>query len=105
MSGVYGDENEFDMDRTKLLRQQKQMAEMEAASETNLGTNKMYGMLLSDYIKCTFVYLRQFNYGPVLEKQLERNDLDTVCAYELYQLKKNFVHGDTLDYKHFINKE
>ena len=68
MSGVYGDENEFDANRTKLIRQKKHMAEMEVAAETNLGNNKMYGMLLSDYIKCNFVYLRQFNYGPVLEK-------------------------------------
>ena len=58
MSGLYGDPDAFDQDRVKLMRQKKWMEENQAASETNLGTNKMYGMLMQDYIKCTFIYLR-----------------------------------------------
>jgi hypothetical protein len=27
----------------------------------------------------------------ILEQQLNRRDLDTVCAYELYQMKKEFT--------------
>ena len=84
MSGLYGNPDDYELDRTKLAQEKKWLKENEAACETNLGTNQMYGMLVQDYIKCTFMYLRDFNYGPVLEKQLERNDLDTVCAYELY---------------------
>ena len=73
--------------------------------DSNLGDNKRYSMLVQDYLKCSVFYLGQFPYAPLLEQQLTRNDLDTVCAYELYQMKKGFVNEDVLDYKNFMKKD
>ena len=81
------------------------MEKWNAECETNLGTNKMYSMLIQDYVRCVTFYMQDFPYSPLMQKQLERTDLDTVCAFELYQMKKNFVNGKTLDFKHFINDQ
>lgn len=40
----------------------------------------------------------------MLEKQLNRLDLDTVCAYELYQMKKEFTTTGVLDLSNFVQK-
>ncbi len=39
-----------------------------------------------------------------MEKQMGRRDLDTVCAYELYQMKKHMLNGDLLDFKNFVKR-
>jgi hypothetical protein len=40
----------------------------------------------------------------ILEQQLNRRDLDTVCAYELYQMKKEFTQTNVLDLSRFVEK-
>jgi len=42
-------------------------------------------------MRCTTQYLNDFTYAQQLEKQLTRLDLDTVCAYEIYQMKKEMT--------------
>ena len=66
--------------------------------------NAKYNRLLKDYYACVTGYLNDFYDPAVLEKQLERRDLDTVCAYELYQMKKNFTTSDTLNLSTFVQK-
>ena len=66
--------------------------------------NKTYSRLMTDYLRCTTVYLDKLRYPALMNKQLERYDLDTVCAFELYQMKKHMVDGDCLDFKNFIPK-
>ena len=66
--------------------------------------NPKYNSLLKDYYACVTGYLNDFYDPAVLEKQLERRDLDTVCAYELYQMKKNFTTSDSLNLSTFVQK-
>ena len=63
--------------------------------------NEVYGRTMENYMLCVSVYLSQISIPQILEKQLERRDLDTVCGYELYQMKKHFLQTDVLDYKRF----
>jgi len=67
--------------------------------------NDRYSTLLVDYLKCTSFYLNDFAYPQLLEKQLDRLDLDTVCAYELYQMKKAFTKENVLDLSNWQLKE
>ena len=46
--------------------------------------NASYNRLLNDYFLCVSTYLEDFYDPMLLEQQLGRRDLDTVCAYELY---------------------
>mmetsp|Transcript_27651 Transcript_27651/g.36918 ORF Transcript_27651/g.36918 Transcript_27651/m.36918 type:complete len:84 (+) Transcript_27651:21-272(+) len=50
--------------------------------------NGAYNRLLKDYFGCVTKYLNDYYEPVLLEQQLNRRDLDTVCAYELYQMKK-----------------
>merc|ERR1712137_1277531 len=59
--------------------------------------NPKYERLLQDYYMCVFQYLDQNSFPQKMERQLKRRDLDTVCAYELYQMKKGFCETDVLD--------
>ena len=34
--------------------------------------------------------------------QAKRRDVDTICAYELYQMKKAFTETDILDLSRFV---
>ena len=72
---------------------------------SNLGDNKMYSILLNDYLKCVNSYIKDFPMAGVLNKQLSRSDLDTVCAYELYEMKRHFVGTDVLNYDKFMKKD
>lgn len=54
-------------------------------------SNERYERLLRDYLFCNFTYMGNQIEAQDLKKQLERRDLDTVCAYELYQMKKAFT--------------
>ena len=56
-------------------------------------------------MKCTTFYLNDFASAQHLEKQLKRMDLDTVCAYEIYQMKKEFTQTGVLDLSNFYNKQ
>ena len=67
--------------------------------------NERYQMLLGNFMRCTTEYMNQFPYAQHLEKQLTRLDLDTVCAYEMYQMKQAFTKDKTLDLSQFYNKE
>ena len=58
--------------------------------------NERYARIMGDYLACMSGYLHQFPYVEQLEKQLDRRDLDTVCAYELYQMKKSFNNENVL---------
>ena len=64
--------------------------------------NRVYQRLITDYLRCSIFYLNQFDQSQVMDQQLKRRDLDTVCAYELFQMKKHLAHGDYLEYNHFI---
>lgn len=67
--------------------------------------NERYQLLVTDYMKCVTTFLNDKYFPQMLEKQLNRRDLDTVCAYELYQMKKEFVHGDALDLGNFVSRK
>ena len=79
-----------------------------AAAKDKLGEtkieNEVYGRVMSDWLRCTQFFITDFEYHPVLAQQLQRSDLDTVCAYELYQMKKHFVQGDALEFHNFMKK-
>ena len=61
---------------------------LEAFPEYAHLSNASYNRILKDYCACATKYLNEFYDPVILEKQLNRRDLDTVCAYELYQMKK-----------------
>ena len=63
--------------------------------------NDRYNDLLLQYLKCTTHFLNDQGIPQMLEKQLNRLDLDTVCAYELYQMKKGFCYDNILDLSSF----
>ena len=63
--------------------------------------NERYVKLVHQYGRCITLYLQQYESPQFLEKQLTRRDLDTVCAYELYNLKKSFLETKTLDLSEF----
>ena len=64
--------------------------------------NQKYSQLLADYFLCSTTYLHEHANRVMLEQQASRRDLDTVCAYELYQLKKHFTGTDILELRNFI---
>lgn len=64
--------------------------------------NERYHNLMMDYTKCISVYLNEFTSAQELGGQLKRRDLDTVCAYELYQMKKEFLTTNVLDFSEFV---
>ena len=63
--------------------------------------NDEYNLLIKDYFKCVTMYFEPFTEVELLEQQLNRRDLDTVCAYELYQMKKQFNNTDVLNMSRF----
>lgn len=67
--------------------------------------NPQYSSLLRNYFKCVTYFLNDHTEPAILEKQLGRRDLDTVCAYELYQMKKAFTTTNVLDFSEFLNKK
>ena len=83
MGSIY-DEANFQHNKYELSKNKAQMDKWNTDCETNLGTNKMYSVLMQDYVRCVTFYMSDFPYAPFLQKQLERTDLDTVCAFELY---------------------
>ena len=92
----------FEHDKNRVKREKDSVKQTMAEVGKSELHNLPYQRALSDWLKCSQTYVGQFVYPQVLQKQLERSDLDTVCAYELYQMKKLFVNGDTLDYSNFI---
>ena len=46
--------------------------------------NDLYANLVNGYLLCVSTYLSQISIPQILEKQLERRDVETVCAFELY---------------------
>ena len=83
MGSIFDEEN-FNHNKYELYKDRMKREKMMAECETNLGTNKVYSMLVQDYVRCVTFYMGEFPYSPFLEMQLKRTDLDTVCAYELY---------------------
>lgn len=63
--------------------------------------NDVYAKSLNAYLMCTTLYLEDFEIPELLEKQLNRLDIDTVCGFELYQMKQVFLNTDVLEYKKF----
>ena len=55
-----------------------------------------------DWLRCSMLFFSELEGRNYLRQQLTRTDLDTVCAYELYMMKKEFLQNDKLDYGHFI---
>lgn len=76
----------------------------QASRNPNNLKNDRYQQLLGDYFKCTTSYLNDLGIPQILEQQLNRRDLDTVCAYELYQMKKEFTQSNVLDLSQFVAK-
>ena len=99
---IYEEEG-FSHDKPAWAAQKKAADELKSKAKTDLN-NKLYQRLLTDYIQCTSKFVGSFHFAPVLEKQLARPDLDTVCAFELYQMKKHFAQGDCLDYNNFMKQ-
>ena len=66
--------------------------------------NRLYNRLVTDYTRCLTVFTNDFYAAEITEKQLERRDLDTVCAYELYQMKKVFNNTDCLSLKNYVHE-
>ena len=66
--------------------------------------NAKYNRLLKDYLGCVTMYMQDFWGHDQLEQQLNRRDLDTVCAYELYQMKKEFTSSNVLNMSQFVPK-
>ena len=64
--------------------------------------NEQYASLVRNYMLCVTKYLQPFYDPGHLEKQLIRRDLDTVCAYELYQMKKEFSTTKVLNMSSFV---
>jgi hypothetical protein len=67
--------------------------------------NDVYANILNGYLLCVSTYLSQISIPQILEKQLQRRDIDTVCGYELYQMKKHFLETDVLEMKSFFPKK
>ena len=66
--------------------------------------NELYTNPLNAYLMCTTLYLEQFTIPEMLEKQLNRLDVDTICGFELYQMKQIYLNTDALEYKSFLPK-
>ena len=82
--------------KKKLLTEKEVIAKYGSGLE-----NDLYGLLANHYVVCVNKYLKQWDIPQVLEKQLGRRDLDTICATELYQMKKHFLETDVLKYESF----
>ena len=67
--------------------------------------NEKYSSIMNGYLLCVSTFLSQISIPDILEKQLERRDLDTVCGYELYQMKRHFIELDILEAKNFYSKQ
>ena len=46
--------------------------------------NVQYAKLMQDWLRCSTIFVDDLQFAPVMRQQLERVDLDTVCAFELY---------------------
>ena len=78
--------------------------ELDAAFPTQM-KNDMYANIMNGYLLCVSTYLSQISVPQILEKQLERRDIDTVCGYELFQMKKHFLETDVLEFKSFYPQQ
>ena len=105
MAGAYSREAIDANEHHRTIPQNAKQAEIAAQVGDSHLENIQYARLMTDYLKCTQMFVGSFVYPAVMEQQLQRTDLDTVCAYELYQMKKHFCQGDTLDYKNFLKQD
>ena len=87
----------FEFDKQFKVKVNVPGEEMEDGVELGHMKNAKYERLLKDYLYCNVMYMQQFNEWQDWEKQLKRRDIDTVCAYELYQMKKEFTGSNVLD--------
>ncbi len=65
--------------------------------------NERYSHVLKNYLLCVNMYLKDYTIPQLLEKQLIRSDLDTVCGYELFIFKKDVLENGVLEYKNFVD--
>ena len=65
------------------------------------GGGEEYLTVLNRYMACAGGYLIDVNRPKQLEKELKRRDLDLICADELYNMKRQFLETDCLDYDKF----
>eukprot|EP00347_Sterkiella_histriomuscorum_P017733 403348203 len=77
--------------------------EIDAQYKTSL-QNALYSKAIESYLQCTATYLSEITIPQILEKQLDRRDIDTVCGFELVQMKRLFVNTDILEYNRFLEK-
>ena len=66
--------------------------------------SEAYAQPLKDYVRCVHHFISAFGSNEQLEQQLTRRDLDTVCAFELYQMKKAYTTTDALNLSTFVQK-
>ena len=65
-------------------QEQKNLAEArENVGETQI-ENVKYAKVMNDYLRCTVSYMEELKFPAIMQQQLQRRDLDTVCAFELY---------------------
>jgi hypothetical protein len=99
MSEPYGG---WDPDLEGPLYKEPSAAELEEKYGKNNLSNDDYALPMHRYMICVSNYLSQIQVPQMLEKQLDRRDLDTVCGIELYQLKSAVLDRNVLDFKNFI---
>jgi hypothetical protein len=67
--------------------------------------NDLYADSMHRYLVCVSSYLSQVAIPQMLEKQLDRKDLDTICGIELFQLKKAVLEKNVLEFKNFYSEK
>ena len=89
-------------DRNQYHREQQLFNEFKESIPQTVLANNIYTNSVMDYLRCTMLFMSEFEGKAYLRQQLTRTDLDTVCAFELYTMKKELLMKDNLDYGHFI---
>lgn len=79
------------------------MKQLEKELQSNL-YNMHYVTAMDNHFLCTSTYFSENHIVGFLQKQLMRPDIETVCGYELLQMKKLFLESDVLDYHRFLEK-
>ena len=97
----------YEQDKYGWEQEKKEAQEIQEQAGDSKLHNPVYSRVMTDWLRCTQMYTGQFVYAAVLDQQLQRSDLDTVCAYELFQMKKLLASKDStaLDYASFIKQD
>ena len=72
-------------------------------AERYLGVNRFKHLYYDHYI-CIKGVLELYDSKEKLDILQKRSDIDTVCGYEYYQMKKGVLEQNILDYEAMNNK-